>query len=189
MNKVSAVHPGMRSIRDAGPEPGKRKSCSLILPSFSGEDGIGVSTVAVKSLMRIASVDGEVRPKQAGSLAKAIRHYPKNKSLTDIRGISDDSAETLMDWFSSYEQACVDFGNPEAAPADEEKSEAENPAEEDQMSAHLKRMAKTRQAKHGSLEALSSLYSSRKLISEEGCLSALPELEEVIMKLEAWINK
>ena len=115
MNKQ---HPAHWAIRVPGPRPGSSRSASLLLPMGAKENDMLVSTASIKAFLRIWSVDDNLKPRKAGPLAEALRHFfaqkaSANRNLSHLRGISSDSAMALKGWYDSYEEACNNWGRPE----------------------------------------------------------------------------
>jgi len=110
MSKLIKVHPASWTIRNAKPKTGKKVSNSLQLPMPAGEPDMVVPTVAIKSLMRIYSADGQILPTKANQLYQTLRWFDGQKTkLTDIRGVNNDSALALKEWQQALEKAMDDF--------------------------------------------------------------------------------
>jgi len=117
-----SIHPAYWAIHKANPREEMIRSASYQLPMGTGILPMTVSSVAIRGLLRIHSVDANFYPSHGGPLAQALRQaFRGRSSITNIRGVSRDSEQVFVEWLTNYEKACRSWSHgsteAEAVPA------------------------------------------------------------------------
>ena len=175
-------HPSTWKIRPAGAEPGKSKSCSLLLPMGQGTHSVKVSTAAVRGIWRLVN-DKSNEPETAGEMAQAIRDtLLLAEKLFNIKQVSKNTAAALDLWFDHYQSAVTSYAEDER----EALKEVAKPEQEPKSSPVPERHKRDREGKDSAQQPLEQMYEILKSVREGGTVGCAKGLEQIIVEIEQW---